>query len=135
MLKSFCVPVTRGQWHDWLMRNLKEFRTCMSTVRDLRRAGSKRLRPRLGLPPAVARIQPQACHCKCSTNWALLLHHRTGWFAFDTRDNGVVVVFLMHLSRRTHYIQFPNVATGSGIKCMLDADFNIAESVLSLIHI
>ena len=60
LLESFNVPVTRQQWEAWTIANLVAFRESMVTVRSVRRQGSYRLFARVGLPPAIDRIQPQA---------------------------------------------------------------------------
>ena len=135
LLRSFCVPVTREQWSAWLAQNITEFRASMASVRALRRQGSRRLRPRLGLPPAVGRLQPRAESHKCKRDWARNLQYRTGWHGIQTRRNGLIVVFLMHLSRRTHYIKVPCRNVAGEVRCLLGDDFSLLGSVHDLDHL
>ena len=132
LLHSLCVPVTRTQWEDWLSDNIVEFRETMASVQQLRRQHSHRLRARGGLPPAVFRIQPLAIKDRVdSLDWACKLQHRTGWHVLKTRDHGVIVVFLMHLWRRTHYVQL-RVTCKKPPQFTLETDFDISKSVAEL---
>jgi len=132
LLKSLCVPVTRTQWEEWLSDNLAEFRETMASVQQRRRQHSHRLRARHGLPPAVPRLQPLAIKDRvCSSDWACKLQYRTGWHVLKTRDHGVIVVFLMHLWRRTHYVQL-RLTCRNPPQFTLDTDFDITKSVAEL---
>ena len=118
MLEGFNVPVTREQWDVWLTDNLAAFRETMSTVTADRRKRSIRVFARDGLPQAVARIQPQATHVERKSEWARNLQYRTGWHLLRTKGNGVIVLFLMHLSWVTHYVIIP-VSCVDPLQCLL----------------
>ena len=126
------MPVTRTQWEDWLCDNIDDFRKTMISVQHLRRQHSHRLRARDGLPQAVPRIQPLAITDRvCSNDWACKLQYRTGWHVLQTRVHGVIVVFLMHLWRRTFYVQV-RLTSKNPTQCTLDTDFDITTSVAEL---
>ena len=136
LLQSFCVPVTRSQWMEWLLENLSAFRESMASVRQVRRHGSYRVFARPDLPQAISRLQPQAAtaHGVCRSDWACNLQNRTGWHGLKTRRLGVVVVFLIHLHRVTYYIHV-RLTSKQPPQCMLAADFDIITSLSDLSHL
>ena len=136
LLQSFCVPVTRSQWMEWLLENLSAFRESMASVRQVRRQGSYRIFARPGLPQAISRLQPQAstAHGVCRSDWACNLQNRTGWHGLKTRRLGVIVMFLIHLHRVTYYIHV-RLTCKQPPQCMLDADFDIITSLSDLSHL
>ena len=108
----------------------------MASVTQLRRANSFRLHSRPGMLEPVDRLQPLAEKREESlTAWARNLRNRTGWHGVRTRHSGVVVLFLMHLNRRTYYIHFRTVTATGVPRWMLDVDFSIGESVFELAHL
>jgi hypothetical protein len=136
LLASFQLPVTRQQWEHWLDGCLPEFRANMACVAQLRRAGSLRLRARPDLPAPVSRIQPESRKpAESRTEWARNLRNRTGWHGLKT-INGVIIVFLIVLHRRTHYVNLGNRASVGGVpRCLLEADFRIADLIHELAHL
>ena len=136
LLKSFNMPVTRQQWSEWLGENLTEFRAKMVSTPGLRRQGSLRVRARHGLPGPVKRLQPRAIkHSECREEWARNLKNRMGWHGIKTRRQGVIIVFLIFLHRRTHYLSVRNRAATGAPKCMLDINFSLVDSVYELAHL
>ena len=133
--KSFCVPVTRQQWEEETERRLPEFRAKMATVVDDRRKFSQRLYARPNLPSGKFRFQPQAViDGVCHTEWARNLLYRTGWHAIKTQRSGILIVFLMHMHRRTHYLRFRQTQSASGEPphVLVPQSFNVADSVTQL---
>jgi hypothetical protein len=59
------------------------------------------------------------------------LQNRTGWHGLKTRRHGVVVVFLIHLHRVTHYVHVP-LTCKNPPQCMLETDFDITTSLADL---
>ena len=108
----------------------------MTSVRQFRRHGSYRIFARPDLPQAISRLQPQAAtaHGVCRSDWACNLQNRTGWHGLKTRREGVVVVFLIHLHRVTHYIHV-RLTCKQPPQCMLEADFDIITSLAELSHL
>ena len=122
-LASFKIPVTRPQWAQWLSDNIDVFRANMRTATALRRQGNVRIRARPGLPAPARRIQPLLDKRSCDAEWAKWLANRTGWWGLKTRDNGVVVVFLLLLRGRTHCMELSNRAAAGVPNCILDLSF------------
>ena len=102
----------------------------MVSVRGLRRQGSYRIFARPFLPLPIARIQPQAAHDVCQSDWARKLQYRTGWHCMQT-SKGLVVVFLIHLARVTHYVHLP-LSCNTPPQCMLFTSFDITTAVAHL---
>ena len=124
LLRSFTVPVTRQQWSAWLADNMAEFRAQMVSAPARRRYGSVRLRARSGLPAPATRLQPQADgNSQCREEWARNLANRTGWHGVKTHRQGVIMIIMMHLNRRTYYLNFPNQAATGAPTCALDETF------------
>ena len=63
------------------------------------------------------------------------LQNRMGWHGIKTRRQGFIVLFLMFLHRRTHYINVRNRAATGFPRCMLDINFSVADLVYVLAHL
>ena len=131
LLESFAVPVTRPQWAAWLRDNIGTVRAMMRTAPADRRQHFLRAFARPGLPAPVRRIQPQLDRLLRQAEWAQRLANRSGWWGLETRDNGVVILFLMVLRGRAYYMDMDNRAATGAPYCTLDKSFlltgNIAE--------
>ena len=123
LLASCSVPVTRPQWAEWLSRNIAEFRQTMRTATSTRRQGNVRLFARPDLLAPARRIAPQVRRLSCNAEWAKRLANRSGWWGFETRDNGVVILFAMVLRGRTYYMDMGNRAATGVPTCTLDGSF------------
>ena len=127
-LLSLRVPATRPQWAEWLRANLGELRELMRTAPQLRRERNKRVFARPDLPAAVRRIGPLLERRTCVAGWAKLLLDREGWWGLATRDNGVVIVFLMVLRGRTYFLDVVNRAATGVPFCDLGASFLLSST-------
>lgn len=132
LLASFSVPVTRPQWAEWLSHNSAEFRERMRTASSSRREGNKRLFARPDLPAPARRITRQVAKRSCNAEWAKRLANRSGWWGLETRDNGVVILFLMVLRGRTYYMDMDNRAATGVPTCTLDTSFMLRHSMNEL---
>ena len=98
----------------------------MRSAAARRREGNARLRARPDLPAPARRIQPLLNKKRsCSTEWAERLANRTGWYGIQTRDHGVILVFLLLLRSRTYYIDMSNTAATGAPTCILDESFRL----------
>ena len=132
LLASFVAPVTRPQWAEWLSHNSAEFRERMRTASTTRREGNKRLVARPDLPAPAPRIAPQVAKRACNAEWAKRLANRCGWWGLDTRDNGVVILFVTVLRGRTYYVDMDNRAATGVPTCSLDASFMLRHIMSEL---
>ena len=94
--------------------------------------GNKRVFARPDLPAAVHRIQPFLDRRPRRAEWAKRLLDRSGWWGLKTRDNGVVVVFLMVFRGRTYFSDMANRAAAGVPHCVLDRMFCLAGQVREL---
>ena len=137
LLESFRLPGSRQQWEHWAEENLTEVRANMASTPTIRRQGSSGLRARPDFPTIVSRIQARPiARCDCCADWAHNLRNRMGWHGIKTRLHGVLVVFLIVLHRRTHYLSIHNRSvTGDPPRCILDTTFSVRDSVHELAHL
>lgn len=108
----------------------------MVSAPALRRKGSLRVQARLGCPMPALRLQPKAENSGvCRGDWARNLQNRMGWHCIRTRGHGNIIVVLIFLHRRTHYVNLRNLADTGRPRCLLDSNFSIAYSVHELAHL
>ena len=126
LLASFTLPVTRPQWAEWLHTNIGEFRAKMLSAPALRRQGNARLFARPDLPAPARRLQPPLEQTPLSSQWAKLLANRSGWWGLQTRDSGVLVLFMMVLRGRTYYMDMGNRAATGVPTVIVDSSFALS---------
>ena len=104
----------------------------MRTASSTRRQRNVRVFARPDLPAPARRIATQVHRRSCNAEWAKRLENRSGWWGFETRSNGVVILFLMVLRGRTYYMDMGNRAATGVPTCTLDASLLLGVAVQEL---
>ena len=130
---SQLYPVTRLDLTQWVGDHLEEFRLRMESAPGRRKQLNHRLFARPEVPRAARRIGPEPGAVALRTEWAQILHGRTGWHgvkAGDRKTMFYLVLFFFH--GVAYYVDLEGCrqATGAGdLIYALAVDWDIVPCV------